>query len=319
MAREQRPMKVMRVAYIADIPGRLFRNRNFIFALAFALGLSVGQGALWTKPLILPALALVMTLSTATISSRDLTSLKTLPRLVSLSLLLNYVILGSVILLLARWLIPDGELWAGFVVIAAVPPAVAVMPFTYLLAGDMVFSLVGLIGTYLLALALTPAVMMLLLGVDFLDPVKLLIMLVELIIIPLVVSRILLFTGLSQRIERWRGKAVNWAFFIVIFTIIGLNRRFFFGNFDILLRIAAIGIASTFVLGYGIELIAKALHVSKGTTVTLVLMGTLKNYGLASGIALTLLSTRASLPAAICSALFILYIVWLGIHLKKPT
>lgn len=307
------------MAYIVDIPGRLFKNRNFIFALAFVLGLAGGQGALWTKPLILPALALVMTLSTGTISSRDLTSLKTLPRLVFLSLLLNYIVLGSVILLMARWLISDSELWAGFVVIAAVPPAVAVMPFTYLLAGDMVFSLVGLIGTYLLALALTPAVMMLLLGVDFMDPVKLLIMLVELIIIPLVVSRILLFTGLSQRIERWRGKAVNWAFFVVIFTIIGLNRQFFFGNLDILLRIAVIGVASTFVLGYGIELIAKALHVGRGTTVSLILMGTLKNYGLASGIALTLLSTRASFPAAICSALFILYIVWLGLHLKKPT
>ena len=309
----------MRVASIPDILGRLFRNRNFIFVLAFVLGLAGGQGALWTKPLILPALALVMTLSTATISSRDLASLRTVPRLVSLSLLLNYIVLGSVILLMARWLISDRELWAGFVVVAAVPPAVAVMPFTYLLAGDMVFSLVGLIGTYLLALVLTPAVMMLLLGVDFLDPVKLLIMLVELIIIPLVVSRILIFTGLSQRIERWRGKAVNWAFFIVIFTIIGLNRQFFLGNFHILLRIAAIAVASTFVLGYGIELMAKALHVSKETTVSLILMGTLKNYGLASGIALNLLSTRASLPAAICSALFILYIVWLGLHLKRPT
>lgn len=239
--------------------------------------------------------------------------------MVSLSLLLNYIVLGSIILLMARWLIADRELWAGFVVVAAVPPAVAVMPFTYLMAGDMVFSLVGLIGTYLLALVLTPAVMMLLLGADFMDPVKLLIMLVELIIIPLVVSRILLFTGLSQRIERWRGKAVNWGFFVVIFTIIGLNRQFFLGDFNVLLRIAAIAIASTFVLGYGVEQIAKALHVSRETTVSLILMGTLKNYGLASGIALTLLSTRASLPAAICSALFILYIVWLGLHLKKAT
>ena len=42
-----------------------------------------------------------------------------------ISLLLNYLVLGGIILLMARWLIDDSELWAGFAIIAAVPPAVA--------------------------------------------------------------------------------------------------------------------------------------------------------------------------------------------------
>jgi len=297
----------------------LLRNRNFIFLLAIAVGLAVGEGvAVWTQPVVMPALALVMTLSTATVTSRDLASLKTMPRTILNSLLLNYVVMGGLTILLATWLINDSELWAGLVIVAAVPPAVAVVPFSYMLGGNTVFSLTGLIATYLAALVLTPAIMVLFLDVGFFNPIKLLSILGQLIVIPLVVSRILLFTGLTRNINKWRGTVVNWSFFVVVFTIIGLNRQVFFGNFDVLLKITIIAIAISFILGYAIELIAKVLHVDQATNVSLILMGTKKNYGLASVIALTLLSERAAIPGTICLVFAILHTVWLSFHFKKP-
>ena len=42
---------------------RLLRNRDFILILGLALGLLWGEGAHWTSPLTLPALAVAMTLS----------------------------------------------------------------------------------------------------------------------------------------------------------------------------------------------------------------------------------------------------------------
>ena len=63
------------------------------------------------------------------------------------SLLLNYVILGGIILLMGRWLINDSEFWAGLVILAAVPLAVAVVPFSYILGANTVFSLTGFITT----------------------------------------------------------------------------------------------------------------------------------------------------------------------------
>ncbi len=297
----------------------LLRNRNFIFLLAIAVGLAVGEGvAVWTQPVVMPALVLVMTLSTATVTSRDLASLKTMPRTILNSLLLNYVVMGGLTILLATWLINDSELWAGLVIVAAVPPAVAVVPFSYMLGGNTVFSLTGLIATYLAALVLTPAIMVLFLDVGFFNPIKLLSILGQLIVIPLVVSRILLFTGLTRNINKWRGIVVNWSFFVVVFTIIGLNRQVFFGNFDVLLKITIIAIAISFILGYAIELIAKVLHVDQATNVSLILMGTKKNYGLASVIALTLLSERAAIPGTICLVFAILHTVWLSFHFKKP-
>ena len=284
------------------------------------LGLTIGKwGAIWTEPLVLPALAVVMTLSATSVTSNDLASLKTMPRIILISLLLNYVVMGGIILLMARWLISDNELWAGFVVLAAVPPAVAVLPFSYILGGDTVFSLMGMTGAYLVALVLTPAIMTLFLGIGFFDPVRLLLIIGELIVIPIVASRILLVTRLSQRIDRWRGTIVNWSFFAVLFTVIGLNRQAFFEDFGILLRIVIIAVVISFALGYVIEVITKALHVKEVTSISMILMGTLKNYGLASGILLTLFSETAAIPASVCLVFGILHLVWLGFHVRRPS
>ena len=300
------------------IVSKLLRNRNFILILAIILGLTIGEPvASKTQPLVLPALALVMTLSATNITSREFTSLKNMPRPILTSLLLNYVVLGGLILLLAWWLIDDRELWTGFVVLATVPPAVAVVPFSYVLGGNTLFSLMGMAGAYLAALVLMPVAMALFLGVDFFEPVKLLLILGELILIPIVVSRILLATKLDKRIAKWRGTIVNWSFFVTLFTIVGLNRQAFFGEFDVLLRIIIIAVAASFVLGYIIELVTKALRVDRATSISLTLMGTLKNYGLASGILLTLFGERAAIPASVCTVFGILMLVWLGFHFRK--
>lgn len=284
------------------------------------LGLAIGRPvAAWTEPAVLPALALIMTLSATNITSRDFTSLKNMPRPILTSLLLNYVVMGGITLLMAWWLIDDNDLWTGFVVLAAVPPAVAVVPFSYVLGGDTLFSLIGMTGAYLAALVILPTAMALFLGVGFFDPVKLLLILGELILIPIIFSRILLFTRLNQRIDRWRGTIVNWSFFITLFTIVGLNRQAFFGEFDVLLRIAIIAVVISFVLGEVIEQITKVLHLRHETSISLILMGTLKNYGLASGILLTLFSERAAIPASVCTVFGILRLVWLGFHFRKTT
>jgi len=46
-----------------------------------------------------------------------------------------------------------------------------------------------------------------------------------------------------------------------------------------LLPVALIAVASTFLLGYLVELAGKVLKIDPKITITLVLLGTLKNYG----------------------------------------
>lgn len=296
---------------------RLLKNQNFIFTLALILALTVGQGAVWAEPLLLPVMAVAMTLSTISITNRDLTSIKSTPRPILVSLLLNYVVMGSMMLLLARWLINDTEIWAGFVTLAAMPPAIAVIPFSYILKGNLALSLIGTTGLYLAALALTPGLMILLLGTNFLSPARLLLILVQLIIIPLAVSRVLLFTGLATRIAKWQDTAVKWCFFITIYIIIGLNRQVFFGQPDILLKVVIILTVVSFVLGHVIYFIAKKFNMDHPTRISWMVMSTKKNAGLASAIAITLIDERAAFPAGILVIFDILTLIWWAFYFKK--
>jgi len=289
-----------------------------VLLLAVALGLLIGkQAAEKTEPLVIPFLAIVMSLSAMNVTTQELAQLKKMHRTVAYSLLLNYLVLGGIIWLMAWWLIPDEEIRTGFIMLAVVPPAVAVLPFTYLLGGDSHFSLIGMTGTYLAALLIVPAAMLLFLGLDFFDPWKLLIILVELIIVPIIVSRILLHTGAARYINRYRGTAVNWCYSVVVFTLVGLNQKAFFGEFDVLLRVALIAAVISFVLGYVLELIAKSLHLRHELTLSIIFMGTLKNYGLAGGILLALFTDRSVIPVSVSLVFGIFLFVWLGFHFRK--
>lgn len=283
------------------------------------LGLALGQGADFIKPLLLPSVAVAMTLSTINITNRDLASIIRNPRTLLVSLLLNYVILSGVMLLMAKFILNDGELWAGFVTIAAMPPATSIVPFTYMLGGDIVFSLIGVAGLYLVAIALAPGMMVLSLGVDLVNPVKLLLTLLYLIIIPVAVSRLLLFKGLREAITKWQDTAVTWCYFTAAYIIIGSNQQFFFEQAGVLFRVLAIALTVTFVVGQLIFLTARKLHIDRSRSITFSVMATRKNTSLASAIAIAFLGQRASFPAAIYTIVQIIYLVWQGFYLKKRT
>lgn len=295
---------------------RLLRNRNFILFSALGLGLLWGGGAPWTKEATLPALALVMTLSTMGVSGSEFRSPRTLlvPALGGLAI--NYVLLGGFILGLNFLLINDEALRSGFILLAIVPPAVAVIPFTGLLGGNNTFSLVGTMGCYLGALVITPLMAVEFFGSAFVEPVKLLIILVELIIMPLILSRILRWIGIAARIEPFKGTITNWSFFVLTYTIVGLNQRVFLGQPLSLVPVVVIAIASTFFLGLAIEKVGARFGGDPRTLTSLVLLGTLKNYGLAGGLALAIFSKRTALPATVSVIFMIVYIAWLGY--KRP-
>jgi BASS family bile acid:Na+ symporter len=109
---------------------RLLLNRNFILLLSIFCGLFLSQGATLTRPFILPLLAMVMTLSTLGVSGVILRTPSDLLRPAVAGILMNYLLLGGVLLGVSALLIRNREIWSGFVLLAAVPPAVAVIPFT---------------------------------------------------------------------------------------------------------------------------------------------------------------------------------------------
>ncbi len=224
---------------------------------------------------------------------------------------MSYIILGNIIIGMAALMIRDEALWTGFVLLAAVPPAVAVIPFSVFLRGNGLLSLFGTVGAYLGALAIMPLIAFGLLRSTAFDPFKLLIAIFVLIVLPLAVSRLLIQRRLKERIEPYRGTITNWSFFVVLYALVGLNRDIILGHTLTLLPVALIAIASMFILGFLIDWVLGLFHIPKDTRTSLVLLGTLKNQGMSGGLALTLFNQETAIPSAVSTMIMIGYIIWL--------
>jgi BASS family bile acid:Na+ symporter len=264
---------------------RILTNRNFILILAMVLGLAIKNVPDWIRHFTVPALAIVMVVSLTQISLRSFMDIKAIARPILYSILFNYIIFGALMLIMARFLIDDRDFWIGFVILAAAPPGVAVAPFTYIIGGNEKFSIIGVIGAYIAALAIIPIAGILFIGKSFAQPLNIIIVFIELIIVPLIISQLLIKFKLDKYIKRWRGPVV------AAVTIFGL----------------------WLVIGF----VLKKLRFKEDIRKSLILMGTVKNSGFAAATALTLFGVRASLPGAIFSVFLIIFLLIIPLAFKR--
>jgi BASS family bile acid:Na+ symporter len=212
-------------------------------------------------------------------------------------------------------------LWrrGGFVVLASVPPAIGVIPFTSFLDGDVEFSLIGTMGCYFGAFIFTPLILFTLLGFGFGFQTQLLITLIELLVIPLVLSRILLYTGVDLRIAKVKWPLVNWSFFLIVYTIVGLNREVFLSQPLSLIPAAGISLATIFLLGYFIERVGRRLRINPKIVTSMVLLGTSKNAGFAGGLALALFDKQTAIPSTITTIFMLINVIMLDLKKRQAS
>ncbi len=291
---------------------KFFGHRNFILPLAFILGFAFPQLAQWTKSLTIPALVLIMTISIAQIPTREILKWRSLAQPLAIGILFNYLFLASLLLIFTQWFNFSESIRVGMILVASAPPGIAVLPFTSLLAGNSILSLFATFGTYLSSMFIMPGLIWLLTGSATFPMSKLVITLLELIVLPIILSRFLLFKNFYQRIIPWKGTIVNWGFFTVFLTVIGLNQKTFLEQPDVLIKILFIALVSTFLGFILLNFLLKKIGINQKERISMILLGTFKNSGFAAAIALTLFDETASLPGAIISAVYALYMIWLG-------
>lgn len=293
---------------------RLLRNNSVILALALVAGIAAGDAATYTRTLVTPLLAFIMTLSLVGVSADVFTGGNRLLRPALLSLFLNYVVLGGALIFMAFLLIDDPDVRAGYVLIAAVPPAVAVIPFTYRLGGDINFTLLGSVAGHMAAFVLTPLITVAALGASLVQPAQIFTTLLQLIAVPFIISRLLRRSaGVTRWLDAHRGPLINWGFFVVVYTIIGLNSQAFREPSQGLMRVILVSSAGTFGLAYLVYSVSRLAGASHAGRVSYAVMAAWKNYGLAGAIALLYFGEAAALPAAVTTALAILNFIILGV------
>ena len=249
-------------------------HRNFILPLAFILGFTFPQLAQWTKSLTIPALALVMTISIAQIPTREILKWRSLAQPLVIGILFNYLFLASLLLIFTQWFNFSESIRIGMILVASAPPGIAVLPFTSLLAGNSILSLFATFGTYLSSMFIMPGLIWLLTGSATFPMSKLVITLVELIVLPIILSRFLLFKNFYQAIIPWKGTIVNWGFFIVFLTVIGLNQKTFLEQPDVLIKILFIALVSTFLGFILLNFLLKKIGINQKERISMILLGT---------------------------------------------
>ena len=297
---------------------KLLKNRNFVLILAFVGGLLLSDLANYTSQFTVPALILVLTVSMIGFSAKEFLPLRSFFRPFLLAFAFNYLLLGTVFLILAKLVLPNNDLWMGYVLIAAAPPGAAVIPFTHVLKGNVKLSLLGTFGVYLSSLAVTPIMIFFLSDGIVISPTRLLLVIGQLILIPFILSQLV---NTSEKalgfIDNWRGTIINWGFFIIIFSVVGLNQDVFLRQPQLLARISLIALLSTFVLAFLTNYVSEKLGINEPERRCFILFATIKNMGFASAIALTFFNELASVPAAVTAALYAIYFIFLGFKESK--
>ena len=278
----------------------LIQNSTLVLTLSVLFGLVLPGPADATEALVTPALMIMMAFSLTEVDlGRDIKSSGSLQS-GAIGILLNYGLLSGLILILSQSL-PDGSLRNGFVIMAAVPPAVAVLPMTRILKGDMRFSLAGEILSYLASLLLMPLIIYLFVHQTGISPIYLLQISIVLILIPALASRLVRLLPINPVLP------INLGFFLVTYTVIGLNQGALWTDGW---SVAWISIARTFAVGLAVFILARSAGLKSSQAISLTLLGSFKNLGLAAAVSLLLVGPAAGLPAAFCvlaeTAFFIL-------------
>jgi len=294
----------------------ILRNRNFVFLAALVCGLAVGQPAHYTKPLVVPSLAVVMTLATLSISGAIFRYPRLLIRPALAGLLFSYLAQGGVILLLAWWLVDNPLYFQGLVVLAAVPPAVVIMPLAVSLDCDPDYALAAMSGAYLGGLVLIPLIFLAFFGAGHLFRHELFLAVLTFIAAPLAISRLLIWRGWDKPFIRWRGALTNWGFFVALYTVVGLNRHVFLHDPQELIPLVLVALISSLVLGEAVLALLRWQGVRMQRASALMMTASMKNYGLASGLCLALFGTATAVPATVATIVFVVYVMWLNWRLR---
>ena len=261
------------------------------------LGLTLPGPAQTASALITPALILMMSFSmTAMKFSEDSSASQSDSSVAWMRLLktalpglfINYGLLSGLILTLS-FCLSDESLYKGFVVMAAVPPAVAVLPMTRILQGETVLSFTSEALSYLASIILMPAIIFAFtshtgISLAYISEITL-----AFILLPAIASRA------AARIPIDPVLPINLGFFAVTYIVIGLNHAALWQG---TLIVAAISLARTFVIGLIIYGVALRAGLDRSKTISYTLLGSFKNLGLAAAISLLLFGPAAGIPAA---------------------
>jgi bile acid:Na+ symporter, BASS family len=296
---------------------RIINHRDFVLSMALVTGLLLGDHSRPLAEISVITLALVMVFATTGFSFKSWIPLRNALQPLLLSSLLNFVVFGLALTGFAYLFFsnnpenPYFPYFVGFVLVAAAPPGPSVIPFAAILKGDNNFSVTGVFGLHLIAMLLTPLILLLFLGESLINPKAIFIIMVKLIIIPLIISRFLRHPRLLPSVEKYRETFIKWGFFLVIVPIMGMSSKVFFTEPGPVLIMSLILIITMYILGFANHMLMDKLGMKRPTIISSTLMMTTKSSAFSAVAAFTFFQGEPmiALPSAVVSVFVTLFII----------
>ncbi|MBN1989534.1 MAG: hypothetical protein JW783_09070 [Bacteroidales bacterium] len=292
---------------------RIIVNRNSILVFAVIMGLAFGGFAEHVKSFNVYILAITMTFSMTGLNLKVLNKFSKVATPFIVGIFLNYIVFGAVVMLIAWLLMPTEQLFYGFVVIAAAPPGVAIIPFSYILRGKVEYAIVGVTGAFVGSILFAPLYVRLFANHSGINPLDLFFTMISLVLIPMVISQILRVKPILGVVEKVRGRIVDWGFALLIFVAVGVNRQVFFSDPTILLLVSVALFLSTFGLGFVFDYLSIKIGTESAIRVPQNMLVTIKSSGFSVFTALTLFGKEAAIPSAVLAVMVLLYLIFLSI------
>ena len=287
---------------------KIFLNRNLLLLLAIFIGVLFPKYSLFLKDYILIILAIVMTVSLSAISFKALFPLKKNVKPILVGIFLNHFVFGFFIIIVAYFFTFNTNLFYGFIVIAATPPGVAIIPFTFKLKGNLDYSIIGTFGAFLASIVLAPLIIYLFIGSTDVNPFGIFKIMVLLIVVPFALSRLLLLKPIKQITINHRGRIIDYGFTLIIYTSVGLNSEVFYNNYFLLASIFLVFIIIMFGLGKILGIFLQGSN-NKKDVISKKLLFSVKSSGFAVVTAIDTFGIEAAIPATIMSVVVILYLL----------
>ena len=289
----------------------LFSRSHILFLLAILIGILLPQAAEIASVLTLPALTVILTITLLRFPRGFFRRHRPPLSGAIWGNVMNYLILGNLIIMASIFLIREEGFWVGMVLIAAAPPATTIIQLGNILRIDKQSTFSGMAGAYLGAALIVP-----LIGLGFLKFIPLnhfglILLIAELTLLPLFLSRLAVDKDWDKLIENYKDHITDWCFFIIFYALVAGTRYLVIHRPLDVVYMFVIAAISTFLLGFIINLVGNYYGVAKEKISSLVFLGTMKNYGMAGAIALNVFNKQAVLPALVFSVVMFIYIIWL--------
>ena len=298
---------------------RFIQNRNFILVLALLLGILAGDFAVYFKDYSLYVLAFMMFVSLNSFSFAEIKDVRLVIRPVLISIVLNYFLFGILILAFARlFYLPDDDVFKGFVFIVIAPPGAVIVPFTAQYGGNSKLSVYGVIGASLFLLILFPLVAYLTLGSNISGSMFLLFKILAItIIIPLILSQLTQKIKIFNLLTKYKGRIIDWSFFIIVYIVIGLNRNTFINQTEVLILPTLLLFIFIFGFGFVFNKILLFLKINTKDRLSYSLLFLVKNNPFSAVISLQLAGKVAAIPSVALSVVLLFYLMLFPIISKK--